>query len=1001
MRLKTVLALALAGVVVVLAGCAGLARERAEESEEAAGRAGPMNGDFWAQRLTYPTGRFEPAWLREAAKQDRAIAQSMPAGKRVDRHTMSLSPLALDPSHFTALGPKPLNDVVNFGFGHVSGRANVLKVDPIDNTVAYLGSDGGGVWKSTNCCSASTTWTIKTDFPEIASTAIDDIVIDPNNHNVVYAATGDLNYGSYSFGSGGVLKSTDQGETWNLLGADVFSPYYGAAAGYPQYQAVGKLAVDPNQSNTLVAATKTGLFFSYDAGTNWTGPCYTNDIVTNGQRQDMTGLAAVNDAGVTVLYAAVGVRGNPTPVQPDLGKNGANGVYKTAMPTTGCPALASWSLLNNGFPVGTGNGVPNTSRGRIELAAAPTDAHVLYAMISDIPTNGVLGVWRTADAGGTWAQVATSSDFGGCDGPGTQMWYDAGLTVDPNSANTVFASTTDLFRSTNGGDTFTNLTCGYVSGGTHVDHHARTFVGTDSNKMLIGSDGGVYYTANAGAGSPTFTAINDSINTIEIYSGDITGNFATSATPGAAGGFQDNGSGVVNYSGAPGAALWRTVGGGDGMFSRIEPVKGLRWYYSVYYGSIYRSTTGSTGSYGSVSGSWGAGGTGTDRKNFLMPFDLFRYGDTGVANSGCDTTNGCQRLVAGTYRLWESILGGTAVSWKSKTGDLTKNTLIVGADNRSFINQLHYSVSDVTIAIAGTSDGNVQYVYGLGSGTATGATAVNVTGANAVLPNRPVLNVTTDPLNPWIGYASLGGFDQNTPTTPGHVFRVNCAVNCASFTWENKTGNLPNIPVGAILANPKIPHQVFAGTDWGLYYTDDITAASPIWSRFESLPHAMIWDMVIDRGFTTLAVFTRSRGAWVWPLPDPPTGNADVSITLGGASVVQPGRNLQYTITVANAGPDPAPAVSVTQSLPVGLAWLGNSGDCSAAFPCVLASIAAGQQRVINVTACVPTGFTAGPAIVQASVAQGGDPNTANNTATLSLPIDSDVIFINGFDTCP
>ena len=89
-----------------------------------------------------------------------------------------------------------------------------------------------------------------------------------------------------------------------------------------------------------------------------------------------------------------------------------------------------------------------------------------------------------------------------------------------------------------------------------------------------------------------------------------------------------------------------------------------------------------------------------------------------------------------------------------------------------------------------------------------------------------------------------------------------------SFTWANKTGNLPDIPVDSIIVNPDMPQQVYAGTDWGVYYTDDITVASPTWQRFENgIPHAMVWDMQIDRGSTTLSVWTRSRGAYVYPLP--------------------------------------------------------------------------------------------------------------------------------------
>jgi hypothetical protein len=121
-----------------------------------------------------------------------------------------------------------------------------------------------------------------------------------------------------------------------------------------------------------------------------------------------------------------------------------------------------------------------------------------------------------------------------------------------------------------------------------------------------------------------------------------------------------------------------------------------------------------------------------------------------------------------------------------------------------------------------------------------------------------------------IGYAAVGGFNDNS-VLPGHIFRVVCtAPNCASFTWSNKTGNLPDIPVDSVIANPNIPAQVYAGTDIGLYFTDDITANPPVWQRFSAgVPAVMIWDMQIDRGSTTLSLWTRGRGAFVWPLPTP------------------------------------------------------------------------------------------------------------------------------------
>lgn len=291
--------------------------------------------------------------------------------------------------------------------------------------------------------------------------------------------------------------------------------------------------------------------------------------------------------------------------------------------------------------------------------------------------------------------------------------------------------------------------------------------------------------------------------------------------------------------------------GADGMYARIEPVLEQRWYQESQNGGLKVSTSGPNGSFGNAAGGWGS-----DRKSFILPYEIYKY--------DCPPT-GCEHMIAGTYRVWETIQGAVpASSWYVNSADLTKQTL----GSRSHINQLSHAVSDVSIAIVGTNDGNVQYGFGLGTGTANTATWVNVTGGNAVLPNRPVLDVTTDPTTPTIGYAAVGGFDQNTPATPGHVYRVTCNADCSSFTWEDKSGNLPNVPVASILANPNIPEQVFAGTDWGLYFTDDVTAAAPVWQKFtDGLPSVMIWDMAIDRGFTTLALFTRSRGAFAWPLP--------------------------------------------------------------------------------------------------------------------------------------
>jgi uncharacterized repeat protein (TIGR01451 family) len=1005
---KRALGLAAAGLLSLV--CAGLGiwqyREankpmflRGENEQAEQGRP-PVDGDYWAIRLGYGGDphhlRFEPRWLLDAKQQDARISSGVPTGRKEYRKPAGTS-LTLDPNAFTLLGPRPLAGE-GFGAGNNAGRTNVILSDPDDPTVAFIGSDGGGIWKTTNCCSAATTWTVKTDFPEIASMAIGDLTMDPHHHEVLYAGTGDLRYGSFSFGAAGILKSTDRGETWTLHGEEVFNPYYGpSAGGFPQYQSIGKVVVDPNNSNNVIATAKTGVFFSYDGAETWTGPCYTNNFATGAgaQRQDGTGLIAVDRGGTTTIYVAIGTRGSPTPVQPDLANNGANGVYRAQMPTSGCPAVSDWTLLANGWPANTGNGTAGATQiGRLELAVAPSDSNTLYAMVSSTNlSTGILAIYKTTDGGDTW----TTTGIPG--GAGTQMWYDAGLTVSPTDPNVVFASAVDLYRSLNGGSTWLNLTQSYGGGPVHPDNHSRAIVGGDANHVLNGCDGGIYYVDNALTATSAFNAnwvaLNDTLSTIEIYHGDITANFATSANPGATGGFQDNGSASVLFTGDPGPSQWEATNGGDGIVSRIEPVLGQWWYTSIYYASLYVSTTGPFGNQVNASPPL----PGNERASFLTPFDLFRNGVLDGPDGACTSAAGCTHIILGTQRVWESTQGGRpSSSWSAKTGDVTKGTLVLGGDNRSYINQIHYSVNDPTVAILGTNDGNVQYVFGLG--TANAATAVDVTGGNSVLPNRPMQDVATDPNNPLIGYAAVGGFDENTPAQPGHVLQVTCTANCASFAWVDKSGNLPDIPANAVIVNPNIPSQVFVGMDWGLYYTDDINADPPVWQRFEGLPHVMVWSLSIDRGYTTLAAFTRSRGAWAWPLPQPSGDSADLAVTIAQPTGVEPGLEFDYTVTVTNNGPDDANNVSLDSTLPAGFTSKGNSGDCTTAFPCVFPTLASGASVEVTVAACVPRDYVTDPLVLNASVASDTtDPDSGNDSAAANVPLVIP-LFADGFD-CP
>jgi len=902
----------------------------------------------WNDRLTYPTGLFDPAWVRRAAAADARITRAVPFG--VQRLQLNSSAAAtLDPTNFTSLGPRPLRMTGCsgcFNYGLTEGRVNDIVIDPTTTTnnsiVAYAATVGGGVWKTINCCSANTTWSVTTDDPLLATISIDTLTIDPNNHNTIYAGTGDLNYGSFSMGSQGILKSTNAGATWTLLGATVFGPALPLPADkFPQYNAVGKVRVDPRNSNNVVAGTKTGLYFSYDGGANWTGPCTTNNFTT--QRQDITGLALTDTGTGTRIIAAVGVRGFSTTVQYNLDQNGANGIYKGTIPASGCPTdftpittnTNGWTNLNatSGTPYG-GAGIGNQV-GRIDIAVAPSDSNYIYAQLQAIAVSAAngcggnpgcqLGAYRSTDGGATWTAIPGSlgSQLRNCSNGGgdyNQNWYDQGIAVDPNNADRAFFDTFDIWFWANGNTSWNDTTCGYSGGNVvHVDQHALAFVPGSSSILLAGNDGGVHATTNANVATstidPTWFNMDGGLNTIEFYSGDISANFATSASPQANGGAQDNGSMSVTFGGSPtGPVQWQMGVGGDGFYSRIDPVGGR--FYQGNNGGIINVCTSNCTASGATWTDTGSPWTNVsgDVQSFILPYEIFK-GTPGNALSDC-APSGCTHLIVGTVRVWETITG--AGGWYSNSpANLTKQTL----GNRSFINQLAFAPVDQTTAMVGTNDGNVQIGFGMGTGAPT-ATWVNVTGGNAVLPNRPILDVAFDPTttNAPIAYAAVGGFTANTPTTPGHVYRLVCTASCATFTWTDKSGNLPDIPVDSIIANPRIPQQVFAGTDWGLYFTDDITAASPIWSRFENgLPHSMIWDLQIDRGNSTLSVWTRGRGAYVWPLPSSasPTPTATATATATATPTASATATATATASptpTASATASPTPTASATAS---------------------------------------------------------------------------------------
>ena len=365
--------------------------------------------------------------------------------------------------------------------------------------------------------------------------------------------------------------------------------------------------------------------------------------------------------------------------------------------------------------------------------------------------------------------------------------------------------------------------------------------------------------------------MNQTINVTQFYAGQTGANFGGGATQIIFAGAQDNGH--ASWDSSQPVAVWQSrTTTGDGFFTAFDPIAGTlsagNWYAEAPNGQFVRSTTGATGTFTQGTLPWI---TGNDRPSWSAPFRVDTF--------HCSSTT-CNNVVFGAAHLFSSANG--AAGWTvAGLVDVTKGS--------GSITALDIARSDPGSVVVGTSDGDVAVATGVFTGANCTAAAANTasfacatsptpswfnaTNLNAVLPNRAILGVAFDPTTNGRIYAAVGGFDENTPTTPGHVFLA--AWNGSAWVWVDRTGNLPDIPATSVMVNPANLNEVFVGTYMGFYYTDNIGATPPVWYRYQyGMPDTRVNYLAVDRGpqasplaSTTLTAFTFGRGAYAIRLP--------------------------------------------------------------------------------------------------------------------------------------
>lgn len=854
------------------------------------------NANWRWHLLTYPTGRMPDspfskakAWMDSHVQQ--APLAAFPQGGLTAPEAEPLSVISPGASGWTFYGPRPIDMT---SYNGVTGRFNAVAVDPrtVNNAgaiKAFAGAASGGLWKTTNCCGSGTTWTSLLDNFYSGTQAIGAIEFDPNNPDVIYAGTGDGDAAD-QFGEG-ILKSTDGGNTWVQYGIDTFTPN---AAGTPLYanQNARVIKVDPRNSNNVLVGTRFDLYISHDGGVTWLRcPFGANEMDPALSSIDpskainrISGIFMDPATTPTTVYVAVGYTSSYY--------NGNDGVYKGTMTDSGCLSLA---LKNTGWPAGTGSGINavngGANVGNIRLAGSWGNAGgtlTLYAQVHNTSTDGALGTYVTRDNAATWTLLSGTTDAND-----TQDWYDLFIVADPQNDKTLYVGRMDLYRMTVN-SSYTSATKvslgGYSGHGLHPDQHDACWIkGTgNSAQLLEGNDGGLYNIQLTSATASTNTSLNSTVNATQWYAGQISQNFAQvggASTQILWAGAQDNGT--ASWDSSQGTTTWQTRQGGDGMFAAFDAAGGTLssgvWMGEYYSGSIYRSASGATGTYSTVT--WGGNG---DRKGWSTPFRFDVFHSNGV---------NCKNVICGSQYLYANATSGQSDArftkyWISTSGttDLTKGS--------GSIVSLDFAPTSPTAAVIGTDDGTVQVSFDIYTGTNCtqalantasfactpndAATWINLTQGNVVLPNRAIMGVTfdpttvySDPAAVYMIYAAVSGFNPNTPATPGHVFQAKSLDHGVTWTWFDKTGNLPDVPAESIVINPNNASQAFVGTDIGFFFTNDIMAESPIWYSYNyGLPSTIIQYLTLDRGpsanpyhSTTLAAFTYGRGTYAIRLP--------------------------------------------------------------------------------------------------------------------------------------
>lgn len=485
------------------------------------------------------------------------------------------------------------------GPSNIGGRIRTILPNPDNSNILWIGSAGGGIWKTTN---GGSSWTAINDF--MTSLAVTSMVFDPSTTNIMYAATGEGFGNSSALPGAGILKSTDGGSSWNQL----------VSTNNNNFTYVNRLAAHPNPDSA-------GILYAVTSEINGEG---TNEIWKT------------TDGGVSwIPKLNVGNRALDVKIDPndhnEIMVGGKGFVYLSD------DYGETWTEQSTGAL----NKLPNTN-GRYEVSFCKSNHNKIYVSLDQQSGQ----VWRSIDNGSTWNLRNTGTNYFGTP-PKTQGWYDNALWVCPTNSERIVVGGIDLFRSTNGGTDLTRISdwVDYHNGGSansaHADQHtivhAADFDITTNPVVYFGNDGGIQKTEDIWTVTENSGWVNlaNSLGITQFFGG-------AAADDGSiiVGGAQDNDKIRYRESGAwSGADNWYQAHTGDGGYAAIDNSNTDIIYGSFIYLSIKKSIDAGDTYFNSYSGIADQGSSNTSL--FINPLSM--------------DPNDPSVLVTGGDHIWRTI----------------------------------------------------------------------------------------------------------------------------------------------------------------------------------------------------------------------------------------------------------------------------------------------------------------------------------------------------------